>query len=466
MDYMSFLKSKLITSLPVGFECRESDIPERLYPFQKDLVRWACMRGKAALFTMTGTGKTAMQVSWAEIVHRKTNGPVLILAPLAVSKQTVHEARKFGIDVTYCREGSHLNNGVNIANYEILHHFDGCNLEGIVLDESSILKSFSGKTRNAIIERSMSIPYRLACTATPAPNDYMELGNHSEFLGVMSYSEMLATFFVHDGGDTSKWRLKGHAEDRFYEWISSWGVFLNTPSDLGYSDDGFILPELKTVHHTVESKAGVGYLFPTFAKDLISRRNARRESIQSRIEKCTDIVSQSEKPFLVWCDLNAESEGVTRSIPGAIEITGSNSNDHKEKMMLEFAAGNIPVMVTKPDIAGFGMNWQVCHNTAFLGLSDSFESMFQATKRFHRHGQNSAVTRHIITSEAEGNVIENVLRKEEDFTRMIANMVEHTKKITMGNIKHLTTEKIEYKAEKKINIPSWLSEFNDYQSAY
>jgi superfamily II DNA or RNA helicase len=254
MDYESFLKSKLFVSEPTGFDAGE--LPENLYPYQKYLVRWACKRGKAALFTMTGTGKTAMQVSWAnEVCQYVAMAKVLILAPLAVSKQTVREALKFGIHVNPCRHQDDVKVGVNIANYEMLHHFDASKFNGIVLDESSIIKAYDGKMRKAIIDFAKHIPYRLACTATPSPNDYMELGNHSEFLGVMSYTEMLSTFFVHDGGETSKWRLKGHAEESFWKWLASWGVFLTKPSDLGYSDEGFDLPPLYTHQHVVESEA-------------------------------------------------------------------------------------------------------------------------------------------------------------------------------------------------------------------
>jgi superfamily II DNA or RNA helicase len=457
VNYQDFLKSKLLTSEPSGFDINRGDLPGNLYDYQKDLVTWAIRRGKAALFTMTGTGKTAMQVTWGEMIHQYHGGNVLILAPLAVAHQTVREAAKFGIQVTYCRQQSDMRPGVNITNYEMLSHFTPEGITGIALDESSILKSYSGKIRNHIIEFSRVIPYRLACTATPAPNDYMELGNHAEFLGVMSYTEMLATFFVHDGGDTSKWRLKGHAESAFWKWLASWGCFLTKPSDLGYSDDGFILPPLHTHQHVVESGPTEGALFTFEAKGLQERQQARRESISRRIERAAEIVAVSRRPFLIWCDLNAESEGLCKAIPGAVEITGSNSDEWKEQKMMEFAAGNIDVMVTKPKIAGFGMNWQSCADTAFVGLSDSFEAIFQATKRFHRHGQTQEVNRHLIISEAEGAVLANVQRKESEFMAMIESMVEHTKSIMQENVRSLTHQKIEYRPERKIIIPSWLN---------
>lgn len=456
MNYSNFLAKKLIHIEPSGIEVDKRNLPSNLYDYQRDLVLWSLRRGKAALFTMTGTGKTPMQSTWAHCIHEHTGKPVIIFAPLAVAKQTVREAANFGISIKYVRHQDEVVNGVNIANYEMMQHFDPSKFSGIALDESSILKSFTGKMRNSIIEFCRFIPYRLACTATPAPNDFMELGNHAEFLGVMSFNEMLATYFVHDGGDTSKWRLKGHAEGPFWEWLAQWGAFLVKPSDLGYSDEGFDLPALNTYEHVVSSPAPEGMLFATVAGDLQERRSARKVSMPARIEKCAEIVSKSRKPHLIWCGLNAESEGITKAVPGCVEITGSQSNEYKESMMLDFAAGNIEVCATKTDIAGFGMNWQVCADTSFLGLSDSFESLFQATKRFHRHGQKNEVNRHLIVSESEGSVIDNIKRKESDFMRMIMEMVQHTKKINTDEIHGTARQRDSYKSETNIIIPSWL----------
>lgn len=458
MEYDEFLKSKLITTMPSGFDIDESTLPDNLYPYQRDLVRWACKRGKAALFTMTGTGKTAMQVSWADQVVKNTGGKVLVLAPLAVSKQTTKESLKFGINVHICRFTEDLQDGSNISNYEKLHHFNPADYAGIVLDESSIIKAYDGKMRKAIIDFARNIPYRLACTATPSPNDYMELGNHAEFLGIMSYTEMLATFFVHDGGETSKWRLKGHAEDAFWKWLSSWGVFLTRPSDLGYSDEGFDLPPLHTFQHVVPSEAPEGALFAFEARGLQERRGARKESLERRVAKAVEIASQCEKPVMIWCGLNSESELLKKSIDGAVEVTGSDSDEHKEKSMMDFAAGKIDVMISKSSICGFGMNWQVCHNTIFVGMSDSFEALFQSTKRFHRHGQTKPVNRHLIISEAEGAVLQNVQRKEREFESMIQNMVEHTKKMNLENIRSLSMQKNEYNNNMDVILPTWIKE--------
>ena len=457
MEYKEFLKSKLITTTPSGFDVADDAIPANLYPYQKDLVKWAVKRGKSALFTMTGTGKTAMQVSWADIISNHGHS-VLILAPLAVSKQTVREAVKFGITVHPCRSQSDVVKGINIANYEMLHHFEPSQFGGIVLDESSIIKAYDGKMRKSILDFARNIPYRLACTATPSPNDYMELGNHAEFLGVMSYTEMLSTFFVHDGGDTAKWRLKGHAEDSFWKWLASWGVFLTKPSDLGYSNEGFELPKLHTHQHVVQSEAQEGALFAFEARGLSERRGARKESLERRVEKAVEIVNQSRKPFFIWCGLNVESTMLKQLIPGAVEVTGSDSDEHKEKSMMAFANGDIAVMISKPSICGFGMNFQVCADTAFVGLSDSFEALFQSTKRFHRHGQLNEVNRHLIISEAEGSVLSNVRRKEQDFEAMIQNMVEHTKMMNLENIRSLTHQKLSYNANDAIQFPEWIVE--------
>ena len=456
MKYDDFLSQKQKLVEDSGFDIDIDDLPENLYQYQKDLVRWSCKRGKSALFTMTGTGKTAMQVTWADEVYYKTKGNVLILAPLAVSKQTVKEAKKFGISVNICKTSADIKPGLNITNYEKIHHFNSKDFVGIVLDESGIIKSHSGKTRNLLLEFATKIPYRLACTATPSPNDYMEIGNHAEFLGVMSFTEMLATFFVHDGGETAKWRLKGHAKEPFWKWLSSWCMFLTKPSDLGYSDEGFELPGLYTKQHIVASKAPDGEFFAMEVKGLSERITARRESINERVTRCIEIVKSHPKPFLVWCNLNSESEMLKKLIPGSVEVKGSDSDEHKEKSMLDFADGKIDVLISKPSICGFGMNFQVCSNTAFVGLSDSFESLFQATKRFHRHGQKNDVTRHLIISEAEGSVLKNIMRKEKEFEMMVANMILHTKKLNIESIKSSRNEKIEYKADKEMIIPKWL----------
>jgi DNA modification methylase len=424
IDYDTFLQSKRLTAAPVGFEA--SDISGQLFPFQRDIVRWALRRGRAAIFADCGLGKTPMQLEWAYRVAEHTGLPVLILAPLAVSAQTAREGEKFGITVTVCQTQSDVRPGVNVTNYEKLHHFEAHAFGGIVLDESSILKAYDGRTRTAIIEAFARTPYRLACTATPAPNDHMELGNHAEFLGVMLRTEMLAMFFVHDGGDTSVWRLKGHAEAEFWAWVCSWAVMLRRPSDLGYADDGFVLPPLTMHQQTVESTViPEGYLFAVEAQTLVERRAARKASLGDRVGACAALANADDAPWLIWCDLNAEGDALTKAIPGAVQVAGSDSAERKEQAMLDFAAGRVRVLVTKPSICGFGMNWQHCANVAFVGLSDSYEAFYQAIRRCWRFGQTSEVQCHIITSEAEGAVVANIKRKEREAITMAEGMVNN-----------------------------------------
>jgi hypothetical protein len=447
--YDSFINSKRSIVPPSGFSVDRDSLHSSLFDFQKDIVRWALRRGRSAIFAGTGLGKSRMQIEWAMNVHRLTGGDVLILAPLAVAAQTVREGAELGYEITLCRSHDDVKPGINIANYEMLHKFEPILLEGIVLDESSILKSFTGKIRTDLIESFAFTPYRLACTATPAPNDFMEIGNHAEFLGVMGRSEMLSMFFVHDGGDTSKWRLKGHAEDAFWSWVASWGVVLEKPSDLGYDDGAYILPPL-TVEDLVIEVEGEP------AKTLSQRQKARRQTVEERVAACAELVNNSDETFIVWCDLNVESEMLTAAIPGAVQVTGSDKSAVKEKAMLDFSAGKIRVLITKPKIAGFGMNWQHCANMAFVGLSDSFEQVFQAIRRCYRFGQTRPVNVKMITSSLEGATAENIKRKEADFRKMVAEMVHYTKEITSESIRSADRDVTVYEPQRPIVIPGWL----------
>lgn len=428
MDYREFLKKKHITASPSGFEVDTKDLNNNLFDWQKVVVRWALGKGKAALFEGCGLGKTLQQLCWADEVSIYTNGDVLILAPLAVAEQTRREAEKFGMAISVCRSQSDVRKGINVTNYEMLEHFNCSQFSGVVLDESSILKSHDGSTRRFITDSFAHTPYRLACTATPAPNDHMELGTHAEFLGVMTRAEMLAMFFVHDGGDTSKWRLKGHAESVFWKWVCSWAVMIQRPSDIGYSDKGYVLPPLERIQHTVELGTQIsGLLFTPDRLTLEERRDVRRSSLINRVAKCADIVNASDEQWLIWCDLNDESSALAQSIPDAVEVAGSHSREHKEKTALDFVSGKVRVVVSKSSIWGFGMNFQNCHNEAFVGLSDSFEQIYQAERRCWRFGQTSPVNVHIITSDGDGPVVRNIERKERDFEKMIDGMVEHMK---------------------------------------
>jgi superfamily II DNA or RNA helicase len=441
MDYSDFIKSKKITDIPTGLSTIP-DINPMLFDFQRDIVKWALKRGRAAIFADCGMGKTAMQLEWA----RHIPGNVLIVAPLAVSAQTIREAEKFHEeDITYSPDGS-IGSRIVITNYERIERFDSSMFSGIVLDESSILKSYTGKYRTDLIERFGSVQYRLACTATPAPNDFMELGNHAEFLGAMTRTEMLSMFFVHDGGETQSWRLKGHAESEFWRWVCSWAVMIRKPSDLGYEDGKFTLPPLRMEQVTIHSDAPTdGMLFAIEAQTLQERQSARRSTIQSRAKACADIVNSIQDQCLVWCDLNDESAELTKLINGAVEVKGSDTEKHKEDSLLGFSRGEIRCLVTKGKIAGFGMNFQSCHNVFFVGLSDSYELFYQAIRRCWRFGQEHEVKCYMITSDIEGAVVKNIERKERDAMRMAEMMVENMKDINSENIRGIERTKDDYK---------------------
>lgn len=427
MKYEEFLESKMVTIEPSGFAAE--NINKKLYPFQRDIVKWACAKGKACIFADCGLGKTPMQLEWAQQVydHCGKDAFVLVAAPLAVSAQTVREGYKFGIEVNRCRDASDLKPGINITNYEMLHKFDDVKFSGVVLDESSILKSFTGKTRNQIIDMFKATPYKLACTATPAPNDWMELGNHSEFCGSMTRTEMLAMFFVHDGGETSKWRLKGHARERFWDWVSQWAVVVTKPSDMGYEDGSFLLPELNVSTHIIEVEGeDEERLFSVPALTLSEQQQARRTTIQQKADAIAQYVNSSDEPWLVWCNLNSESEYLAKSIPDAVEVCGSDTDEWKEKAMLGFADGKYRVLVTKPSIAGFGMNWQHCARMAFCGLSHSYEQFYQAVRRCWRYGQERAVNVDVFVTNIESAIVDNVLQKRDASDEMKDEMTKRS----------------------------------------
>jgi DNA modification methylase/superfamily II DNA or RNA helicase len=434
-SYKQFIESKQVFLEDSGLK-KIPKLNSMLYDFQRDIVAWALRKGRAALFCDCGLGKTPMQLEWAKHVP----GPVLILAPLAVAQQTVREGNKFGIDVRYERSLSELFDET-VTNYEMLERFPADKYAGVVLDESSILKSYDGFFRNQIISSFAKTPFRLACTATPAPNDYMELGNHCEFLGALTRTEMLSTFFVHDGGDTSKWRLKRHAQRDFWRWVCSWAVMIRKPSDLGYEDKRFILPALNIEDIAVEvDKPDDGMLFAMPALTLEERRHARSGSVEERAAKVAEIVARKPKEsWLIWCNLNSESEAACALIPGAVEVRGSDTREEKESRMLRFSSGDIKKLVTKPSICGFGMNWQHCNNVVFLGLSDSYEQFYQAVRRCWRFGQTQPVDCYIVTSSQEGAVTENIKRKERDASKMAEEMVNNMHELNQKEVRGVKT---------------------------
>ncbi|MBB2819023.1 UNVERIFIED_ORG: hypothetical protein GGD59_002268 [Rhizobium esperanzae] len=638
--YAAFLAGKAILDPPTGL-AEIPELPSVLFPFQRDIVTWALKRGRAALFAGTGLGKSLMELSWGQAVNAATQGDILHFAPLAVAAQMVREAEKFGIPARHVRSQSDVGPGINITNYQKIEHFNLDRFAGVILDESSILKSESGHYRNELVEACHGIPFRLAATATPAPNDFMELGNHAEFLGIMSYSDMLATFFTHDGGETQKWRLKGHAENDFWRWMASWAVMLRKPSDLGYDDGAYQLPALHQIHHTVTMPVDTADLVGGRASTLQERIKARRDSVLERIEAaayivignngdelaacgslntqsganselrtiqnieqretlretdrsqknerntCGTIASKSRRsssellssrkpstnadgsgtlptsnsaktpkqlpeseihllsetddcarssvsdpknttrcsqsrvadaqfaesamqtaegtdytsttamtpaqfeassavpatsdwensktasvgsieqsntysravsePWLIWCQLNSEQEALEKAFAGqCISVRGSMTEDQKEAGILAWLRGDRPIMISKPSIMGFGLNFQHCHQMVFVGLNDSFEQVYQAIRRCWRFGQQNEVTAHFIAAETEGAVVANLKRKEADADRMAAAMVLHTANITKQAINAQAREKASYDPKIPMQIPTWL----------
>jgi len=458
MSYEDFLARKRITDPATGLTT-VPDLAPQLFDFQRDVTTWALRRGRAALFAGTGLGKSLMELSWAKAVHQATGKDVLHLAPLAVSAQLLREADKFGIAARHVRTMEDAGAGNNITNYQKIEHFDLSHFGGVILDESSILKSTDGHYRTKLIEQCAGIPFRLAATATPAPNDFMELGNHAEFLGVMSYTDMLATFFTHDGGETQKWRLKGHAETEFWKWMASWAVMIRKPSDLGYPNDGYDLPELRQHQHTVAAdytpSMDTGLLFPMEARTMQERLGARRDTVAERVSLAASI-TPADRPFVWWCNLNAESEALAKAIPGAVEVRGSDSEDAKERKLIDFSEGRIRVLVTKPSICGFGMNWQHCADTGFVGLNDSFEQVFQSIRRFWRFGQTKPVTVHFIAAETEGAVVANLRRKEADADRMAAAMVLHMADLSQQEVRGMVRTVPDYTPTQPMVLPAFI----------
>ena len=455
--YEEFLARKRIADPMTGM-VDPGVLPDVMMSHQRDIASWALRRGRAAVFAGTGLGKTLIELTWGAQVAAYTGKPVLIFAPLAVSAQHVREAVKFGLSATIV-DALPTEPGVYVTNYQKVDRFDLSRLGGVMLDESSILKSTDGHYRTKLIEDCASIPFRLAATATPAPNDFMELGNHAEFLGVMSYTDMLATFFTHDGGDTQKWRLKGYAEDAFWRWMASWAVMIRKPSDLGYDDAGYDLPPLNQFQHSVgvdyAPSLDTGLLFPVEARTMQERLSARRSSVSERVAMAAQM-TPSDRSFVWWCNLNAESEALTKVIPGAVEVRGSDKDTDKEQKLIAFSEGRIRVLVTKASIAGFGMNWQHCADTGFVGLSDSFEQVFQAIRRFWRFGQTKPVNVHFIAAETEGAVVANLRRKESDAERMAAAMVRHMADFSASQVRGAVRDRPDYRPIKPMIIPSWM----------
>ncbi len=434
MLYKEFLRQKKVLFSGCGKTALPEDVHPLLFPFQRDLVAWAVRKGRAAIFADTGLGKTFMQLEWARLLGEKT----IIIAPLSVARQTATEADKIGLEVPYVRSnqdiaqaGSEVN--IFITNYEMIHAIDVEGFMAVVLDESSILKAIDGKTRQALTDAFIHTPYKLCCTATPAPNDIAEIANHSEFLGIRSRADMLATYFVHDDDG---WRLKGHAHEQFYKWMSSWGMSVRLPSDLGYEDDGYILPPLTISPLFVDAEyQPEGALFFTGMKGIGDRIKVRRATTEARVEATAEIVNADTAQWIVWCGMNDEAQAVAKLIPGAVNVEGQDSTEFKETAIQDFKDGKYRVLVTKPKIAGYGLNLQNAHKMAFLGLSDSWEAYYQCIRRCYRFGQQNPVTVHIVLSTIEKPIYDNVMRKESEARSMSDNLIANVQKFEVEELR-------------------------------
>lgn len=508
MSYLDFVSRKLAIIQPAGLQ-RMPELDSAIYkPHQQVLIHWALKRGRAAIFADTGLGKTRMELAWSRAVSDFMQGaPILLLAPLAVAAQAVREAEQIGMDLNLCRSDSDVRHGLNIINYDRMHLIDPHRFAGVVLDESSCIKHSTTSTFQTLCEMFRQTPFKLAASATPAPNDWTELGTHAEFFGICTKTEMLSEFFVHDGGETQTWRLKGHAREMFWRWVSSWGAMVRRPSDLGYDDDGYILPPLHVSEHIVDSdmQATDGRLFALEANTLSERRDARRASLDQRVSACAAAVNGRDEQELIRCDLNAESEALTKAIDGAVEVTGSDSVEHKEAA-IEWIVGNIcdcqlstksskfsgwikrrlavttsgsensktpqngsneppctcggikqkRVLISKPSIFGFGLNLQVCARQSFVGVTDSYEAYYQAVRRSWRFGQTRPVYVDIYASAYEGPVLANIRRKEAEATAMAESLSRETNAAVREAIFGAQRMTNHYNASAAVNTPRWL----------
>ncbi len=476
MEYKEFLKTKRSKVIDNGKDINKLQTHPLLFEWQKDIVRWACKKGSSAIFLDTGLGKTFIQLEWARLMGERT----LIIAPLSVARQTVNEAKKIGIDIKYIRSQAEMNkNKIWITNYEMIEHFDYSKFGAVVLDESSILKSIGGKTRNKLTDLCPDVKYRLCCTATPAPNDYIELGNHTEFLGICKQTEMLAMFFVNANKEHTivfenkvyrkkgsnkggtEWRLKHHAEQPFFKWLSSWAITMTKPSDLGYEDDGFILPKLSiTPIYTHSDYTPKDQLFFTHLHGIADRANIRKATLNSKLDKLKEIVDSDNGQWIIWCGLDSESKGAISIIKDATEVKGSDNIEYKVATLESFQDGNVRVLVTKPKIAGFGMNFQNAHNMIFLGLNDSWETYYQCIRREWRYGQKFPVNVYLLLHDTEAEIHQNVLRKDALANRLKSKLIEQIQIYEKEELGMNVDLKVDYK-EDIVNHDGWVAMLGD-----
>lgn len=440
----------------MGFEV--SKVNRALFDWQQVVTKWGLKTGQAAYFEDCGLGKTAQQLAWGEEVSKRTDMPVLILAPLAVAPQTAKEGLKFNIPVNIAENQADIKPGINITNYEKLDKFDAEAFSGIVLDESSILKSYMGKTKRLICDKFKDVPYKLACTATPAPNDLMELLNHAEFLGIMRSAEALSVWFIADQRQSGTYRLKGHAQKDFWQWVSSWAVCIEKPSDIGFSDEGYILPELNEYDEIIPTDL----LDEDYNNGLIRKIDLsatgfykeKKRTLPGRVKKCAEIALASKEQFVIWCDTNDEADALKKLLQEAVEIRGNHKPEIKEKAALDFISGKTRVLISKPSIFGFGLNFQNCSNSIFCGLNYSYESYYQAVRRFYRFGQTKAVNIWRVLGSTEKNILDVIERKAQQKKDMATGMAEAMKEFQTANVTG-TSFKLNTETQKII-IPDWL----------
>lgn len=475
MNYKEFLETKNKTIGYFGKEIDRSIVSKMLFAFQKDIVVWAVKKGRCAVFADTGLGKTLIQLEWARII----GDTILIFAPLSVARQTIREGKKINVNVKYVRDKKEILKGINITNYENIDNFENVDLSGIILDESSILKAIDGKTRQKLIKYFVNVPYKLCCTATPAPNDYTELGNHAEFLGICKTAEMLSTYFVnanktseivsmgvtirkkHSNKNGTQWRMRYHAQHDYFRWLSSWAMAIRKPSDLSYDDDGFILPKLNYIPIIVDAEyIPTDGLFFTGLKGLKQRAQIRQDTSFKKIEKIKEIINDKEQ-WIVWCGLDKESKLAKDNITGAVEVKGADEPEHKAKSFEDFQDKKFKVLVTKPKIGGFGMNFQNCHNVVFFGLNDSWESFYQCIRRCYRFGQKKEVNVYIVISNIEIQIYENIKRKGEMSERMMNGLIDQVKDYELSELGKETKKiQTDYK-EKTIKSESFTAMLGD-----
>jgi hypothetical protein len=453
IEYRDFLKRKMVEYEDFGFEASVSN--DLLFPWQRAVTEWALKKGKSALFLDTGLGKTAIQLQWAQEIVASGRGDVIILAPLAVSQQTVREGVKFGIDVNLCKEPEDVRPGINITNYERVDRFNVSRFVGVVLDESSILKSFSGVVKNRLMQYFRGTDFKLACTATPSPNDHMEILNHADFLDIMRSSEALAIWFINDSMNMGSYRLKGHGKADFWRWVSSWAVGMTTPADIGYDDTGYQLPQLTEREIIVDVDESIetgGELIRNPDMSATGYHREKRITAPARVEKVAGLVNGDSEQWAVWCETNDEATQLKAAIPDAVEIRGSDTAEKKERAAMDFIDGNIRVLISKPSIFGFGLNFQQCHNVAFCGLSYSYEDYYQAVRRFYRFGQQKPVNVWIVIAKTERNVLSIVHQKMSRHADMQQSMVNEIGNSGVERKKYA----LDYPINESMEVPRWL----------